>query len=42
LSVRLAVESESGRHLLPDESRFRDLDERLTLTAIPSLAPARR
>lgn len=42
LSVRLAVESEAGRHLLPDESRFRDLDEGLTLTAIPSLAPARR
>ena len=41
LSVRLAVESESGRHLLPDASRFRDLDEGLTLTAIPSLAPAR-
>ena len=42
LSVRLAVVTESGRHLLPDTSRFRDLDEGATLTAIPSLAPARR
>jgi hypothetical protein len=41
-SVRLAVETETGRRLLADEMRFRDLEEGLTLTAIPSLAPARQ
>jgi hypothetical protein len=41
LSVRLAVETDSGRRLLPDEMRFRDLDEGLRLKPIPSLAPAR-
>ncbi len=42
LSVRLAVETDTGSRLLPDEMRFRDLDEGLRLKPIPSLAPARR
>jgi hypothetical protein len=41
LSVRLAVETETDRQLLPDEKRFGDLEEGQTLTSIPSLAPAR-
>ncbi|MGA2068503.1 MAG: hypothetical protein ABSG86_26250 [Thermoguttaceae bacterium] len=41
LSVRLAVETDAGSRLLPDEMRFRDLEEGLRLKPIPSLAPAR-
>ena len=41
LSVRMAVETDAGSRLLPDEMRFRDLEEGLRLKAIPSLAPAR-
>jgi hypothetical protein len=41
LSVRLAVQTDAGHSLLPDETRFRDLEEGLKLRPIPSLAPAR-
>ena len=41
LSVRLAVETDTGSRLLPDQTRFRDLEEGLRLKPIPSLAPAR-
>lgn len=41
LSVRLAVRTSAGHALLPDETRFRDLEEGLTLKPIPGLAPAR-
>ena len=40
LSVRLAIETESGRHLLPDDTRFDEIDEEARLVPIPSLAPA--
>jgi hypothetical protein len=40
MSVRLVVETDSSRQLLADETRFRDIEEGLTLRVIPSLSPA--